>query len=654
MVFIENLNYETFTENYDKIKELINKQFDEIENINKLCDKIIELKNKKDRENCEKHIEIFKNLIKEAINNKKQQIDNNRNFVINSYKAAECKNKEDYYNGDIKASEEYIYENQKNDSREIINMFYSNKDIRVISVIKRTKVGMDGLMIQLANDFSTHLDDNFLIMRKNIFFLTGMSNKSWENDMKDKIPHCFKENVYHHGQIDKITKQEELKNIKNALIIIDEIDTGDKIDQKLHQLLKKTKIFNIEYIKEKNIRFVFVSATMIYELKDLHKWGDHHQNYKMTIPANYIGHNDFLEKKIIDQFYPVKDKKSANRWIDDDILKKYKNDFRVHIIRTDNISVDCIKNACEEKNIKFYNHTSDERIDEKTLKKIFENINNHTVIAVKGFYRRANLIPNVWKKKIGATMERHVLKVDPNVQVQGLPGRMTGYWKSDIDKGHITGPHRTSIKAIEDYEKFYENPDADNNKKIKKNLLTNPNLVGIKIKETDKNWSSMFFDNWDNFKDYCKKNKLNYNPQKKEPNKDGFIEATVRGVTKVYSTDDFKNDHGGGINDNYLYRLYHCYSNIKDKNTLKLFFVFQKVEENKIFEEEIVEHKKITHTNCLIDEDNYTIEGYDSGKIFEKNNNFIIKDNIKDKIIVKKKEKTIDELEAELSNTVLI
>jgi hypothetical protein len=39
---------------------------------------------------------------------------------------------------------------------------------------------------------------------------------------------------------------------------------------------------------------------------------------------------------------------------------------------------------------------------------------------------------------------------------------MTGYWRSDIEGGHKTGPHRTSIKAIEEYEKTYLDPFGNN------------------------------------------------------------------------------------------------------------------------------------------------------------------------------------------------
>lgn len=407
-------------------------------------------------------------------------LDLNREIVLNDYQSATKKNKELFITGDVKASSEYIFDNQKEDATTICNKFYETP-IRVISIVKRTKVGMDGLMIEIAKNMTTHPDNNFVLHRNNIFFITAMSNISWEDDMKDKIPSCFKDNVYHHGKLQRL--KNKLKNIKNAIIINDEIDSGDKEDQKLHLILKESGILDMKNMEENNIRFVFVSATMINELHDLYKWGNKHYTHYMIIPEIYIGHKEFLELGIIQEYYPINDDESAEKWIQEDILQNYSLDYRVHIVRTDEKNKDFIFNACIRNRIDFKNHTSDERIGYEELSNIFNNISNHLVIAVKGFYRRANLIPNEWKKKIGATHERYVKKYDTNVQVQGLPGRMSGYWKHELLNGHKTGPHRTSINAINEYEEFYKNPFG----KIKysttsKKLFVNPkNISNLEI-----------------------------------------------------------------------------------------------------------------------------------------------------------------------------
>ena len=523
--------------------------------------------------------------------------DLNREIVLNDYQSATKKNKESYIKGDVKASSEYIFSNQMEDATIICNKFYETP-IRVISIVKRTKVGMDGLMIEIAKNMTTHPDNDFVLDRNNIFFITAMSNKSWEDDMKDKIPACFKDNVHHHGKLQRL--KNKLRNIKNALIINDEIDSGDKEDQKLHLILKESGILDIKYMEENNIRFAFVSATMINELRDLYKWGDKHYTHYMTIPDNYIGHKEFLELGIIQEYYQINDDETAEKWVQEDILQNYYLDYRVHIVRTDQKNKDFIFNACIRNNIEFKNHTSDDRISHTELSDIFNNITNHLVILIKGLLRRADLIPNEWKLKIGATHERYVKKYDTNVQVQGLPGRMTGYWKNEILKGHKTGPHRTSIDAINEYEEFYKNPFG----KIKysttgsKKLFVNPKniqnleiinqieetpLIKIFNKFTDiKPWFIFIIlvKPWFDVRKCIKRGPLN----NKKLDSNGFymcITQTDKKL-KVRDTEHFKeieklNKWGfiKGKNDN-LFRCYPCYRDINDINSLEWWFVYYK------------------------------------------------------------------------------
>jgi hypothetical protein len=410
-------------------------------------------------------------------------IDFSRDIVLHDYQSACIKNAESFHKGNVKTSSEYIFSNQKEDAAMICNKFYTTS-VKAISIIKRTKVGMDGLMIEIAKNMTTHPDNNFVLNRNNIFFITAMSNKLWEKDMKDKMPACFRDNVYHHGKLQQLKLK--LTNLKNAIIINDEIDNGDKEDQKLHKLLKDSGILDIKYMEDNNIRFVFVSATMINELQLLDKWGDNHFTYYMTIPQTYIGHKEFLELGIIQEYYEIKNDETAEKWVQEDIIQNYGTDYRVHIIRTDIKNKKFISNSCIKNKIDFKNHTSNDRISDAELSTIFNNITNHLVIAVKGFFRRANLIPNSWKLKIGATHEKCVKTYDTNVQVQGLPGRMTGYWKSEILNGHKTGPHRTSIEAMKEYEKFYTNPfgDITYNTSGNKKLFVDPkNIKNLEVIE---------------------------------------------------------------------------------------------------------------------------------------------------------------------------
>ena len=376
-----------------------------------------------------------------------------RNTVNGSYMEAVAQNRIRHRHGDKKATEEYIFSNQKEDAFKIVEMF--QKGARSVGIYKKTKVGMDGLMIEIAKLMTTHSDDSFVVNPANVRIITGMNNAGWEKDMKEKSPSCFRENIFHHGQL----KKADLKNLKDALIIIDEIDTGDKEYQVLHNTLTESGILNVETMNKNNIRFVFASATMIKELYECYRWGDLYAWFKMTIPTNYIGHIEFLERGIIDEFYPLTTNENAERWVTEDIINHYGSDFRVHIVRVTNKTVHILQNVCIRNNILFVNHTSTDRLSDEEQNELFEEpLSKHIVLGVKGFFRRANLIPNKWKLRIGATHELYTTLVDNNVQIQGLPGRMTGYWRNVIEEGHKTGPHRTSKKAVLEYEKAFNDP----------------------------------------------------------------------------------------------------------------------------------------------------------------------------------------------------
>jgi hypothetical protein len=508
-----------------------------------------------------------------------RDIDTSRGIVLCDYQSATLRNKEAFDKKDVKASSEYIFSNQKEDASIICNKFYQ-ENIRAIGIVKRTKIGNDGLMIELAKNMTTHSDDEFVLHRDDIFVITAMSNKSWEDDLKDKIPACFKDNVYHHGKLQNL--KDKLINIKNALIIIDEIDSGDKEDQKLHLLLKDSGVLDMKYMDKNNIRFVFVSATIINELRELYKWGDDkYYTHYMTIPPTYIGHKEFLEQGIIQEYYPIKDLTTAERWIEEDILNNYENDYRVHIIRSDKKNMGFIIDACIKKNIKYKNHTSDDRISYADFKILFDTLSNHTVIIVKDLYRRANLIPNQWKKKIGATHERYVKKPDTNVQVQGLIGRMSGYWKPDIENGHKTGPYRSSIESIKQYEEFYKNPFG----KIKYDTslsksFVNPkhiqNLTPIHPNEVNLN-AYRIYDSEDVVKKVCKSLGYDYRPATN--NLYGFKETSLNRKKEVVSLQHAisKVPTAYGKNKGIkTWRTYYpCYVDITDSTTLRFVVIIR-------------------------------------------------------------------------------
>jgi hypothetical protein len=523
------------------------------------------------------------------------KISDRREEVQADYNAAVKRNKRRFNEGDDKATAEYVFPNQQEDANNIVNEMYQN-DRSVISIQKPTKVGANGLMIYITYLLTTHNDDKFVVDFRNVRIITGMSSADWQKELIDNVPACFKDSIFHHGQLQKADL-----DIKNGLLIIDETDSGNKEEQVLHKVLKEAGVLNVEHMKKNNNRFVFISATMAKELYNLYQWGSLHKLYKMTIPSNYIGHKDFLDKGIIQEFYPLNTMESAERWIQEDILDKYGNDFRVHIVRVKK-NENVVQNACIIKKIGFRNHTSNDRLTKEDEQEFFRNpLTQHIVIAVKGLLRRATLLPNTWKFRIGATHELYTAKVDNNVQVQGLPGRMTGYWRNTIEAGHKTGPHRTSIQAITQYQQIYEDPFGPNSysssgfkKKegrvvISENTVFSPNnienlepgpLPEVKTspaKPVDPESYRIYSD-----EEVVKKvfAILGYNYKKTEDNNAGFKETSMRDKSSVVSLEDAVKNvpkaSGGGAGGTQARRYYPCYVDTKDNKTLRFVVIIEK------------------------------------------------------------------------------
>ena len=61
-------------------------------------------------------------------------------------------------------------------------------------------------------------------------------------------------------------------------------------------------------------------------------------------------------------------------------------------------------------------------------------------------------------------------------------------------------------------------------------------------------------------------------PNRRELNKKGFYEATIRSIPKVYSCDEVYGERRQGLTKDY-YRFYPCYEDTTDKSTLQWWFI---------------------------------------------------------------------------------
>jgi len=379
----------------------------------------------------------------------------NRQWALDSYNAGKSNSNRRHKQGDPKYGAEYVYGNQKTDALNVTHQFMDRGKV-VVVVQKPTKIGADGFMIEVIKNMCTHPDDDKVMNIENARILTGMANVQWVEDMKEKSPECIRKNIYHRPQL----KNAELSGLRDSIIIIDEIDVADKDTQQMCEMLKAAGILDINTLLSHNIKLLLISATVIKEQHEIFKWPiEHYSMYKMTIPDSYMGVDYLHRNGYVTNNYPMKTADACTRWVTEDVLS-YGTDYRVHLMRSTNSSV--LGETCKRHGVRFVKHNSKsgERLGLDELTKIFEGeLTCHVVISLKGFWRRANLIPTRWKFRIGAIHEQWTSKPDTSVTIQALLGRMTGYGMKDaLQRGHKMGPIRVCVDSVKQYISCYDDP----------------------------------------------------------------------------------------------------------------------------------------------------------------------------------------------------
>ena len=417
-----------------------------------------------------------------------------RTIALMSLTAAEKNNQREREKNNPRASEKLVFPNQLNDCINIVNKFLRNDFLRVVSLIKMPKLGANGILYTLPFIFS--LRESLKVDINNIVLLTGFSSINWQLEVCMFSPSYLQGKVFHNGDLSKAT--EIIKDLENGVILIDECDVGEKIDQRLSDLLKSVGLHSYDDLVRKNIRVIFVSATNRSNVNDLLDWNNdekiRHLTVRCSIPDTYVSPDFLLKNGMVKNWVKLKDKNTAFNFIKEYIIEWYGCNFKTHFIRIDTSpgsnQEKNIRDAVEELNkqneikIEVRNHNSKETITPRDFENLYDNLVNnrfHVIILIKGMLRRADLIPTEWKKKIGVLMDKPSRSFSTGTVIQSLPGRACGHYKQDLlemnerDRPIIF----TSVLAIKEYTAWFEDPEGyngtyhfPNSKKVR---LTNKN-----------------------------------------------------------------------------------------------------------------------------------------------------------------------------------
>lgn len=324
---------------------------------------------------------------------------------------------------------EMVYPNQKEAATTVIDNLY-RKDHVAVSLIAPPQVGKTGTFLEVAYLACTHPEDTKIIDSRNVFIITGMSDRDWQGQTKKDMIEAFQSRVYHRGKLNTPDREDgfytNLANARNALIIMDECHVAVGKDQQISKMLKDIGLLDIKVLRERNIRILEVSATPGATLRDTEKWGSDNHSVVILKPSDkYVGFKEMIRDKRVHQSLDLTKPEGLR-----ELVAFVKSTFpspRWHILRLPAKSrnkdfEDAFQKMCAKEGWKAMSHSALDRVGDIDyhMKKAPAE---HTFLLIKEFWRAGKRLNDTF---VGVVHDSAVKNKDTNVTAQGLAGRLCG------------------------------------------------------------------------------------------------------------------------------------------------------------------------------------------------------------------------------------
>ena len=499
-----------------------------------------------------------------------------------------------------------IYENQEIIAYKVVSAFKNRKILNVM-VVSKTQSGKTGSMCATIKQYLE--DSTNLIPIENIYIITGLSSCEWKEQTKERLPRSIESRIFHRCDLPS-TFSDEIRNKKNVLIIMDEIQVAAMKEQSIYNSFKSAGLLDKQKLYENDVKILEYTATPDGTIYDLMKWNDASAKILAEVGDGYVSSFDLLEQGRVKQYKDLcgYNKESGN--IDEKILdniREIKTDIdsytepKWHFIRTktgsyQDITLENFKQIFASTDYNFIKYDGKSQIED--INKILSSPpEKHTIIFIKEMLRCAKTLV---KLHLGVNYERYSKIPDDASIIQGLIGRNTGY-----DDNFVSICY-TNIDSIIRYEKIWLSNFED--KTIKWNSKTtkysNGILLGKNTFNDPKDYDGFSvesdemiedikepvikkFKSYEEVKQYYineLKTKIGGNgPKNIKPNDNGYYEANIRSIKRIYSCEEINSGRRQGLGSTNSmdfteksvakFRLYPCYKDTNDKNTLEWWFI---------------------------------------------------------------------------------
>ena len=515
--------------------------------------------------------------------------------------------------------EAVIHDNQAETAYQIVGKFTDKKIINQM-VLGQTQSGKTGCMLATIQ---AYLSSDNMIPIENIFVITGLSSVDWKTQTISRFPQSMEDRIFHRSDLrDKLVTQ--VLETSNILIIMDEIQIASKKDQTIFKAFEDAGLLSLENLFCKDIKIVEFSATPNGTIYDLMEWKSHGTQVLSQPGDCYISSRLLLEERKVKQFKELcgpkgeeidKDTLANIQEIETDIQEHFSDKGYYHFIRTKS-------SAGQEKTIANFRQIFpdaefiiyDQKSEIKDINEILVNEpSKQTFIFVKEMLRCAKTLE---KEHLGIMYDRYSKRPDDSVIIQGFIGRLTGYdynhksicytnipsieryfqlwdsnfedtsveWKSHsttFKKGVLSGKNTfNSVENIDglsnDSSSITSETDTSEEKVTTKKKIDE--TKAIKTEDSKIEPIIVKRKTLDEIKEYYNKNLKDKiggrGPNKKKPNADGFYEAKIQGVSKIFSDDEMFKERKWALNQkSSTWRCSPCYTDISDKSTLEWWLI---------------------------------------------------------------------------------
>jgi hypothetical protein len=297
------------------------------------------------------------------------------------------------------------------------------------------------------------------IKPENVFFITGMSDRSWIDQLKERVLPCWEDNVYHRNTLKNLQERISSMEKRNILIILDECHFANSKDHTLGKFFSNLSLNDPLYLTLRNIKILQISATPSNTLIDAETWTSFQGKVSPKIKRGYVSFQSLLSENRIRDVKSLNDKDQCSDYISE-VTKDRKKMY--HLVRSvcngptgsetyqsisDNLEELCISN-------KFVFYELNMEKTHKEIKQFYESLSREpvqtTFVLIKNMLGASKTLDDTY---IGSVHESNPIKKGYSSEIQGLPGRLCGWTKkTGIDGVKIY----CSKEIVEQYIHLYE------------------------------------------------------------------------------------------------------------------------------------------------------------------------------------------------------